>query len=320
MKKKNLIFVIIAMAAVSLAGCKKNSSTTVTSTIKADTVFSVIKANAFPNYVSWSSIAIDPAGNKIFYYYPDATQGFKIDMFDIASGSSVTIYNHFLQSGLSSWITSNGSEGMRLRYFSNTFDGNKLIVPGGATNMYIIEIHVNTDYSASFEAIDNIPSSSNGFSVSDAYDADLTKTTSGNQISVVSMNNSVYNINTLYPTYQVSPTSHGSSIVGTPGALEYVFCGSNKTLEFYNNGVFIRAVTLLYDEAQLQMDSRKRIYAYNGSIIYRFSSDLLTKEEFPVKGSLAGYRRAAMVIKEMSNWVQVYSFSQHDLIGFKLPL
>jgi alpha-galactosidase len=68
------------------------------------------------------------------------------------------------------------------------------------------------------------------------------------------------------------------------------------------------------------MDSKKRIYAYNGTVIYRFSSDLLTKEEFPVKGSLSGYREEAMVIREMPNWVQIYSFQQQDLIGMRLPL
>ena len=74
-----------------------------------------------------------------------------------------------------------------------------------------------------------------------------------------------------------------------------------------------------YGEAQLQMDSKKRIYAYNGTSIFRFTSDLLTKEEFPVKGTLEGYRQEAMVIKEYANYVQVYSFSQKDLIGLKLP-
>jgi hypothetical protein len=319
MKKKILVLCISAMILLA-AGCKKSSTTTVTAAFKADTVFSVIKANAFPNYVSWSSIAIDAAGNKIFFCYPNAAEGFKIDLYDITSGSSTTIYKHFSQSGLSTWSTSNGSEGMRLRYFSNTADGNKLIIPGGATNEFIVEVRVNSDYSTSYERIDNIPGSANGFSVNDAYDTDLGKTVSGNVISVVSMYNSVYNINTIYPAYQVSSTSHGSSIVGTPGGLEYVFCGDNKTLELYNNGAFIRAVTLLYGESQLQMDSRKRIYAYNGSIVYRFSSDLLTKEEFPVKGTLTGYRESAMVIREMTNYVMVYSISQKDLIGMKLPL
>jgi len=319
MKKKIIILGIAAIMGIAI-GCKKSSNNTVATTFKADTVFSVVNATAFTNYVSWSSIAIDAAGNKIFYLYPNTTEGFKIDLYDINTGSNTTIYKHFSQSGQTVWNTSNGSEGMRLRYFSNTFDGNKLIVPGGATNAFIVEIRVNADYSTTFLGLDMNPTHSNSLDVRDPYDADLVKTATANQISVLSMWNSVYSVNTVYPAYTVSPTSHGSSIVGTPGGNEYIFCGDNKTLELYNNGVFIRSVNLAYGETQLQMDSKNRIYAYNGSLIYRFSSDLLAKEEFPVKGSLEGYRSAAMVIREMPNWVQIYSFSQQNLIGMKLPL
>jgi hypothetical protein len=74
-----------------------------------------------------------------------------------------------------------------------------------------------------------------------------------------------------------------------------------------------------YQESQLQMDSKKRIYAYNGTSIFRFSSDLMTKEEFRVTGSLQGYRQEALVIKEMPGYVQAYSFDSKDLIGMKLP-
>ena len=214
----------------------------------------------------------------------------------------------------------NGSEGLRLRYFSNTFDGNKLIVPGGATNHLIVEIKVNSDYSTTFQRVDSIPETSNTLRVEDGYDSDLLKTSTNNLINVVSMWNDVYNINNLYPAFPVSKTSHGSSIVGTPGGMEYIFCGDNATLESYNNGVFIRGINMPNSEAQLQMDSKNRIYAYNGTSIFRFSSDLLTKEEFRVTGSLQGYRQEAMVIKEMPGYVQVYSFSTKDLIGMRLPL
>ena len=320
MKEKTFIFCIAIIVTLAIGGCKKNSSSEVTPSFKADSVFTLIKTNAFPNYNGISSIAIDPAGNKIFYYYPNATDGFSIDMFDITTGSISTIYKHFLQSGLSSWLASNGSEGMRLRYFSNTFDGNKLIVPGGATNNSLVEIRVNADYSTTFLQVYNDPNTSNGLDVRGPYDVDLIKTATFNQFSVVSMWNSVYGINTIYSAFPVSPTSHGSSIVGTPGGKEYIFCGHNQTLELYNNGVFIRSVMLPSGESQLQMDSKNRIYAYNGTSIFRFSSDLLTKEEFRVTGSLQGYRQEAMVIKEMPSYVQVYSFSNKDLIGMRLPL
>jgi hypothetical protein len=318
--KTRILVLYLAFSLIIVAGCKKSSNNTVTATFKADTAFSVVQANAFPNFVSWSSIAIDATGNKIFYYYPDVAEGFKIDLYDIATKGSATIYKHFTQSGLSSWSTSNGSEGMRLRYFGNTYDGNKLIIPGGATNTFIVEVRVNTDYSTHFGKIDDIPATANGINVYDAYDADLVKTATGNTISVVSMYNSVYTLGDAFPAFAVSTTSHGSSIVGTPGGKEYVFCGSNKSLELYDNGSFIRAVTLTSGETQLQMDSKNRIYAYQGSVIYRFSADLLSKEEFPVKGTLSGYRNAAMVLKEMPGYVQVYSFDQHDLIGMRLPM
>ncbi len=133
------------------------------------------------------------------------------------------------------------------------------------------------------------------------------------------MYNSVYNVNKLDSTYQVSTTSHYSSIVGTPGAQEYIFCGNNKTLELYNKGLFIRAISMPYGGAQLQVDSKKRIYAFCGTSIFRFSPDLLTKEEFPIKGSLKGYGQFALVIKETGNYVQAYSFDGKDLIGIKLP-
>ena len=320
MKMKIIFLCITAIAALAIGGCKKKSSSVDIQPFKADSVFTVIKTNAFPNYNNISSIAIDPVGNKIFYYYPNASDGFSIDMLDITTGSISTIYKHFLQSGLSSWLISNGSEGMRLRYFSNTFDGNKLIVPGGFTNNSIVEIRVNPDYSTTFLQVHNDPNTSNGLDVRGPYDVDLVKTTTFNQFSVVTMWNSVYGINTVYSAFPVSSTMHGSSIVGTPGGMEYIFCGYNKTLEVYNNGVFIRAVNLPSWQSQLQMDSKKRIYAYNGTSIFRFSSDLLTKEEFRVTGSLQGYQDEAMVIKEMPGYVQVYSFRTTDLIGMKLPL
>jgi len=322
MRKQIILISVTAIFAFSFSSCKKSSDpgNPVITTIKADTVFTVAAANAFPAYNSWDSFTMDPDANKIFFYYPDAVEGFKIDLYDVSTGSTSTIYKHFSQSGLTSWSTSNGSEGMRLRYFKNTFDGNKLIVPGGATNPFIIEILVHSDYSASFQRLDSIPASNNGISVSNAYDADLVKASANNLISVVSMNNSVFDFYASVPVYRVSATSHGSSIVGTPGGLEYVFCGSDKTLELYNSGVFVRSISMPYSEAQLQMDSKKRIYAYNGSSIFRFTPDLLTKEEFPVKGSVSGYRQCCLVIKEYSNYVQAYSFDRKDLIGLKLPL
>ena len=279
MKKTIVILYIGIVLTVSFAGCKKSSSNAdspVTTAIKADTAFKLIAANAFPAYDSWNSIAMDTSGNKIFFYYKDAAEGFKIDLFDISSGTTSTIYKHFSQSGLTKWSTSNGSEGMRLRYFKNTYDGNKLIVPGGATNYFFIEIQVHPDYSTSFQRLDSLPVSNNGITVMDAYDADLVKTSTNNLISVVTMYNSVYDLYAAAPVYKVSATSHGSSIVGTPTGSEYVFCGTNKTLELYNAGLFIRAISMPFDAAQLQMDSKKRIYAYNGSSIFRFSSDLLT--------------------------------------------
>lgn len=324
MIKNITVIFITAIIALANTGCKKSNNSTSgnngTPSFKADTAFILVQANAFPNYVAWHSIAMDTAGSKIFFYYPNIADGFRIDLFDISSGITSTIYKHFSQSGQKTWNTSNGSEAMRLRYFINTFDGNKLIVPGGATNLFIIEIKVNSDYSTTFQKLDTLPLTSNTFRVEDAYDADLVKTAASNQISVVSMWDCVYNINNDYPTYPVSKTRHGSSIVGTPGGLEYIFCGYSLTLELYNNGSFIRGISMPYQESQLQMDSKKRIYAYNGSSIFRFSPDLLTKEEFPVKGTLAGYRNCAMVIKEMANWVQVYSFNGKDLIGMRLPL
>ena len=320
MKKQFIFLFVSSIIALSFTGCKKSSSdNSSVPAFKADTVFTLIKANAFPNYNNWNSIAIDSTGNKIFFYYKDAVEGFKIDMFDFPTGSTTTIYKHFTQSGLNKWATGNGSDGMRLRYFSNTFDGNKLIVPGGAINMFFIEILLRSDYSTSFLKLDTIPETYNGSRVENCYDADLPKSSMGNLINIVSMWNCVYNINLLHPVYAVSATSHGSSIVGSPTLKEYVFCGDNKSLELYSNGNFVRSVSLPFGEAQLQMDSKKRIYAYNGSSIFRFSPDLFNKEEFPVKGSLEGYRKEALVIKDYANYVQVYSFSQKDLIGMKLP-
>ncbi len=322
MKKQSIIIFVIAVIALSFTGCKKSSSNSGTSgatTFKADTVFTVVAANAFPAYNSWNSIAMDTNGNKIFFFYPDDVEGFKIDLFDVTTKTTSTIYKHFSQSGLNKWASSNGSEGMRLRYFKNTYDGDKLIVPGGATNHFFVEIQVNPDYSTTFQRLDSLPASNNGIPVMDAYDADLKKTPANNLISVVTMYNSVFDLYAAAPVYKVSATSHGSSIVGTPTGMEYVFCGQNKTLELYNAGLFIRAINMPFNAAQLQMDSKRRIYAYNGASIFRFSSDLLTKEEFPVKGQLKGFGQEALVIKEYANYVQVYSFSQKDLIGMKLP-
>ncbi|MCK9218848.1 MAG: hypothetical protein PHF97_12135 [Bacteroidales bacterium] len=311
---------ISVMIAFAITGCKKssNDATSVTQPFKADTAFTLIQSNAFPNYDGWNSIAMDTIGNKIFFYYSDATDGFRIDLLDVATGTVATIYKHFSQSGLTTWEHSNGSECMRLRYFPNTFDGNKLIVPGGATNHFIIEIKVNSDYSTTFQRIDSIPDSSGGFTVLDAYDVDLTNTGQQNNIDILSMYDCVYNMNKKFSTYSVSPGVHGSSIVGQPGALEYVFCGQSKSLEMYN-GAFIRSIAMPAGEAQLQRDGKNRIYAYCGNSIFRFSSDLLTKEEFPIKGIFSGYRQSAMVFKTMPGWVQIYSFTGKDLIGMRIP-
>ena len=321
MKKTTTTLCAAILVMLALASCKKSSSDTSSAPVfKADTVFTVLQANAFPNYDGWNSIAIDGPGNKIFFNYTNPTDGFRIDLFDVVSGTSSIIYKHFPQSGQTVWHQSNGSEGMRLRYFSNTFDGNKLFVPGGATNRIGVEIKVNSDYSTTFQRIDSIPQNSNGMRVESVYDADLVKSSTSNLINIVSMWNDVYNLNKVYTAYAVSPTSHGSSIVGTPGGLEYVFCGDNKTLELYNNGVFIRAISFTSGESQLQMDSQNRIYLYNGSTIYRFSSDLTKREEFPIKGNLSGFRMSALVIKETASYIQAYSFSGKNLIGMKLPL
>ena len=321
MIRKTVFTFITVIAVLAFAGCKKSSSSATSSgptPFIADTLFTLVQANAFPAYDGWNSIAMDTSGNKIFFYYGDATDGFKIDMLDVSTGNITTIYKHFTQSGQSTWHTSNGSEGMRLRYFPGTFNGNKLIVPG-ATNSFIVEIKVNADYSTTFQQVDAIPGTANSISVNDGYDSDLAKISTTNLISIVSMYNSVYNLNTTFPAYTVSTTSHGSSIVGTPGALEYVFCGTAKTLELYNNGAFLRSVSLPAGESQLQMDSKNRINAYNGTSIFRYSSDLMTKTEYPIKGTLEGYRQSSMVISHISNYVQIYTFNGKDLIGMRIP-
>ena len=93
MEKKIMILCISVIFTLSIAGCKKSSNnTTNTSTFKADTVFTLIEANAFPNYNDWNSIAMDVTGNKIFFYYSNVTDGFRIDMLDLATGSTSIIY------------------------------------------------------------------------------------------------------------------------------------------------------------------------------------------------------------------------------------
>jgi hypothetical protein len=284
--KLNVALVLgIALLAVAMGSCKKKKTADTTPIIEEpiaeapDTAFKTfMKASDFvPAGNTIQSMTYDPNGKNLFIYLKKSanTTGYAILQLNTQTKQSLMVYN----SNDANWSNSNGSEGRRIRTA-----GTSLYVMGGASNDMIQRLsgldNNGLTLAASIVAANNL---------NDApYDISVRAGT----LYVMTMDDKVvYGNITLSnaAAYAIGSSSHGCSIASVNNFL--ITSGgsvSNGAIELrnINTGAFIRSITLPTPcRSSLEVDANSKIVLVQSNKIYRYTADLLTKEEFKANGA-----------------------------------
>lgn len=308
---KILIKTLPALILITSFSCSKDSSTPGPDGFVSDTASVVVNINLFDAYKGGShdmlpqSMVYDSLNNSLYFYKAlnSTIYGFEILHYNLGTKSLVSEYVN----NDPKWFNSNGSEGKRLFIFNN-----ELWIPGGATNGKVVRLAIGNNTLSLlniFDVQNTDFGNKKGYTPYDIAEAN------GNMY-FLSMDNYVFyaaysTLTTGKGNFVTSSNSHGSSIVSVKIAnVPYIMvkCGDDDKIELYSTtGTFIRGVpTNSSNATQLVKDSKQRVYYYDGAAkkIVRYSADLLSKKEFPVKNFNDFYYGIAL--KEEKDRVTLY--------------
>ncbi|MFO7723839.1 MAG: hypothetical protein R6V49_11520 [Bacteroidales bacterium] len=283
---KSIFTIPLLLALILIFSCQKDDEKKPKPNypFKADTTTVEVDAELFMNITYMPrSMAYDTADNSLYFYAPYGTNetGFQILKYNLTTSTLLTVYFYDDQQ----WANSNGSEGRRL-----LISGNEFWVPGGATNDKLFLLFIGNNTLQPFGYYDvNMVNYGNK-----QGDSPYDMVKYQDKLYTLSMNDFVF-----YGEYSMTVsnagnfstgnTVHGSSLaVVTIDSTDYflVKCGSDNTIELRTiTGDFVRSVPLnTGNHSQLVVDSKQRVYVYNSQEqkFFRYSADLLTKEEFYV--------------------------------------
>ncbi len=267
------------------SACKKKKKADETPIVEVpvgeivDTAFTTLikGADFLPTGNTIQSMTYDANTKNLFFYLKKTNNpntGYSILQLNTVTKQALTVYSNTDPN----WSNSNGSEGRRIR-----IAGNELYVMGGATNDAIHRLSGVSNNSLTLAA--SVPVTNDGGS---PYDVAV----KSNTMYIINMNSKVvYGNLTLSnaAAYTIGASSHGASITAVSNFLVCSGGGSSGgVIELRNlsNGAFIRSVTLPSStRSTLERDVNNKIILVQADKIYRYSSDLLTKEEFKAKGA-----------------------------------
>jgi hypothetical protein len=284
------LFLIFSLTVVLMA-CKKKSKSETSNEPEIvqpivnseDTAFKTFMK--FGDFVPFGydvrSMTYDATSKNLFFYAKKTTlTGYAILQLNTVTKQAITVFD----SNDPNWSNGNGSEGRRIRVV-----GNDLYVMGGANNSIIHRLSGVSNNGLTLASAIAIPGGMGG----SPYDMTITSST----MYVINMSSKIiYGNLTLSnaAAYSINNTTHGTSIVTVNNNL---VCSNGSTspaaLELRNSstGTFIRSTPLQAGTyASLEVDLNNRIVLVQPNKIIRFSSDLLSKEEFKAIGGQDNYQ------------------------------
>jgi hypothetical protein len=285
-----ILFLVVSLTVVLIA-CKKKSKS---ETINESEIVQPIVNNedtAFKTFMKFGdfvpagydvrSMTYDANSKNLFFYAKKTTlNGYAILQLNTVTKQAITVFD----SNDPNWLNGNGSEGRRIRVV-----GNDLYVMGGANNSIVHRLSGVSNNGLTLASSIAIPSGMGG----SPYDMAIKSST----IYVINMSNKiVYGNLTLSnaAAYSISNTTHGASIASVNNNL---VCSNGSTspaaleLRSSTTGAFIRSTPLKAGtSASLEVDLNNRIVLVQPDKIVRYSSDLLSKEEFKAIGGQDYYQ------------------------------
>jgi hypothetical protein len=312
MKKSLLIFVL----PLTLLACKKEKASS--GKPLTDTAFaSFIKLSDFvPAGQQVSSTDYHPGTKNLYFYaYKSGNTGYSIIQLNTQTKQSLIVYS--FNDG--KWNSNNGSEGRRIRVV-----GNDLYVMGGANNTDFHKLTgIGSNTLSQVKIIKMPPYAPGTYDYwGESYDVAV-----ADKLYVMTMRGRITygNINDLSTpgSYKLSSSSHGASIIyASKGGNGYLIStgGYDGKIEVRNpvNGNFLRAVPVQADNtSSLAKDSKDRIYFIQKNKVFRFSPDLLEKEELKTVGATGFFQFG---LAEESDGIRLYEINGADLNTIKLPL
>ena len=309
---------VILLALTGLIpACKKDNGSNNTGS-NSDTAFtSFIKLSDFvPTGHSLDGMDYHaPSKNLYFYMHKSGAKGYFIMQLNTETKQALTVFTF----NDSKWSSSNGSEGKRIRIF-----GNDLYVMGGATNTDFHRLTGMGTNTLTLAKVIKMPLNSGTTYPhwGESYDVAV-----ADKLYVMTMRSKITfgQLTDLSSpgSFTVSNGSHGSSIVyASKDGNAYLLSKSeyDARIEVRNplNGNFLRAVTTgASNSTTICKDSKERIYFLDNHKIFRYSPDLLTKEEFIAKGTSTYYQ---FTIAEESKHICIYQHYYDEIRTIRIPL
>ena len=319
MKKTSWAVILLLFIAV-FTSCKKEkaSSSPAPAAPGKDTAFTtLIKLTDFVP-ASHSVDGMDyhaPTKNLYFYMKKSGAKGYFIMQLNTETKQALIVFTY--DDG--KWANSNGSEGRRIRIF-----GNDLYVMGGATNTDFHRLTGMGSNTLTLAKVIKMPlyGGPNFAHWGESYDIAV-----ADKLYVMTMRDKItygQSSDLSSPgSFKLGYTTHGASVLyASKDANAFLLStgGSDGKIEVRNplNGNFLRAVTLTGTKGTaLVKDSKDRVYTIDNNKILRYSPDLLSKEEFPIKDSDTYYQFA---IAEETNFVRIYQNSHTEIRTIRIPM
>jgi hypothetical protein len=309
---------LLSTLSVSFFSCKKDNNNEPTP-VNQDTAFSTfIKLTDFvPSGNSVGGMDYDPGTQNIYLYtYKSGAKGYSILQLNTVTKQTLIVFT--FNDGI--WISSNGSEGQRIRVF-----GNSLYVLGGANNENIHRLAGSGSNTLTLSAVIKMPAygGPNTAHWGEAYDV-----AEADRLYVITMRSKITfgsTGNLSAPgSFALGSSSHGASIVyASSGGNAFLVSkgGDDSRIEVRNpvNGNFLRAVSHTNESrTSLEKDSKERVYHIGADKIFRYSPDLLSKEEFLAKDSRT-YNQFTLA-ENTTGKVTLFINSGSEIKSMKLPL
>jgi hypothetical protein len=285
----------------------QDTTTLQDTTPKQDTIFKTFMkfSDFIPAGYSVLSMTYHASSKNLYFYiFKVNTTGYSIMQLNTVTKQALIVYT--FDDGI--WAN-NPSVGRRIRISDN----GGLYISGGSLNKVVHRLSGmgnNTTLTLSTTLL--FPSGANG----------------GNPNDVATANNSLYvSLNTgnfpkiVYGDYGLSSPNnfpmtsslYGTTIVVIGNNLISVRCGNFSTIDLRTlpNGTFVRSVAIpAINNPTLVKDGSNRVYLLDEDKIIRFSSDLLTKEEFKAIKAEPYYQFA---IAEEADVLRIYEIQNYEV-------
>jgi hypothetical protein len=281
---------------------------------KKDTVFKTFAkfSDFIPAGYSVLSMTYHASSKNLYFYiYKNNTTGYSILQLNTDTKQSLIVFS--FDDGV--WAN-NTSVGRRIRISSN----GGLYVTGGTLNMVVHRLSgMGNNATLTLSTTLLFPQGANGGSPFDIA--------TGNNNLYVSLNATsnpspkiVYGDYTLSNpnNFPMTTSLYGTSIVVIGNNLISVRCGNFATLDLRSlpSGTFVRSVAIpAIDNPTLVQDASNRVYLLDEDKILRFSSDLLTKEEFKAIKADSYFQFA---IAEETDSLKIFEIENYEVKTMKI--